>query len=60
MGLQKDKYEQISVGYFCGKHAMANRSGAQKNKNEQISVGHFCRKHAMDKKSSEKLHFFFR
>ena len=25
MGLQKNKNEQISVGYFCGKHAMGVR-----------------------------------
>ena len=59
MGLQKDKYEQISVDYFCGKHAMANRCGAQKKKNEQISVGHFCRKHAMGPKKLGNVAFFF-
>ena len=32
MGLQKKKYEQISVGHFCGKHAMATATGLQKNK----------------------------
>ena len=47
MGLQKHKYEQISVGHFCGKHAIANRYGTPKNENEKKSVGHFCGKHAM-------------
>ena len=32
MGLQKNKHEQISVGHFGGKHAMANRYGTQKTK----------------------------
>ena len=35
MGLQKNKNEQISVGHFCGKHAM----GAKKRKCSIFFVG---------------------
>ena len=58
MGRQKNKYEQISVCHFCGKHALANRYGTPKNKNEHISVGHFCGEHAMGAKN-RKCSFFF-
>ena len=57
MGLKKNRYEQNSVGYFCGKHAIANRYGTQKNENERISVGHFSGKHAMEQK--KRKCFFF-
>ena len=59
MGLQKNKYEQISVGHFCGKRAKADRYEASKNKNEQISVSHFCRKHAMMGAKKRKCFIFF-
>ena len=57
MGLRKNKYEQISVGHFCGKHAMANLYGTPKNKNKQISVGHFYGKHAMGAKNPANVLF---
>ena len=60
MGLQKIKYEQISVGHFRGKHAMmANRYGTPKHKNEQISVGHFCGKHAMGAQKTKMFRFYY-
>ena len=59
MGLKKNKYEQISVGHFCGKNAMANRYGTPKNKNEQISVRSFMWEARYGSKKKEMFFVFF-
>ena len=58
MGLQQNKNEQISVGHFCGKHAMGAKKWKCSNyflwvcvffvaiyENEVISVGGHKKKH---------------
>ena len=48
----------VSVGHFCGKHAMANRYGAPKNKNEQISVVSFLWEARYGSKKNGNVPFF--